>query len=72
MFGNVMWAIESHMAVAYECCKDFDTTPQVYNCIRATYDGPLSVAAAFMVWRITKDASENLGREFPYPENQID
>jgi ribonuclease Z len=50
-----MAAIKPRMAVAYHFFKDFDTTEQVNNRIRTTYDGPLSLAEDFMVWNITKD-----------------
>jgi ribonuclease Z len=43
-FGKVMSTIKPRMAVAYHFFKDFDTTPQVYDRIRKTYDGPLSLA----------------------------
>ena len=54
-FGKVMSAVKPRMAVAYHFFKDFDTTAQVYERIRKTYDGPLSLAEDFMVWNITKD-----------------
>jgi ribonuclease Z len=54
-FGKVMASIKPRMAVAYHFFKDFDTTAQVNNRIRTTYDGPLSLAEDFMVWNITKD-----------------
>jgi ribonuclease Z len=54
-FGKVMSAIKPRMAVAYHFFKDFDTAPQVYDRIRKTYGGPLSLAEDFMVWNITKD-----------------
>jgi len=54
-FGKVMSAVKPRMAVAYHFFKDFDTTPQVYDRIRKTYDGPLSLAEDFMVWNVTKD-----------------
>jgi ribonuclease Z len=54
-FGKVMSTIKPRMAVAYHFFKDFDTTPQVYDRIRKTYDGPLSLAEDFMVWNVTKD-----------------
>ncbi len=41
--------------VAYHFFKDFDTTGQVNDRIRTTYDGPLSLAEDFMVWNVTKD-----------------
>ena len=54
-FGKVMAEIQPRMAVAYHFFKDFDTTADVYDGIKATYDGPLSLAEDFMVWNITKD-----------------
>ena len=54
-FGKVMSAVKPRMAVAYHFFKDFDTTGGVYERIRKTYDGPLSLAEDFMVWNITKD-----------------
>jgi ribonuclease Z len=41
-FGKVMSTIKPRRAVAYHFFKDFDTTAQVYERIRTTYDGPLS------------------------------
>jgi ribonuclease Z len=54
-FGKVMSAVKPRMAVAYHFFKDFDTTASVYERIRTTYDGPLSLAEDFMVWNVTKD-----------------
>lgn len=54
-FGKVMSEIKPRMAVAYHFFKDFDTTGEVYERVRKTYDGPLSLAEDFMVWNITKD-----------------
>lgn len=54
-FGKVMSAVTPRKAVAYHFFKDFDTAPQVYDRIRKTYDGPLSMAEDFMVWNVTKD-----------------
>ena len=54
-FGKIMSEVKPRMAVAYHFFKDFDTTPEVYERIRTTYDGPLSLAEDFMVWNITKD-----------------
>jgi ribonuclease Z len=54
-FGKVMSEVKPRMAVAYHFFKDFDTTPAIYDRIRSTYDGPLSLAEDFMVWNITKD-----------------
>jgi ribonuclease Z len=54
-FGKVMNTIKPRIAVAYHFFKDFDTTAEVNDRIRTTYDGPLSLAEDFMVWNITKD-----------------
>jgi ribonuclease Z len=54
-FGKVMSAIKPRIAVAYHFFKDFDTTAEVSDRIRTTYDGPLSLAEDFMVWNITRD-----------------
>jgi ribonuclease Z len=54
-FGKVMSMIKPKHAVAYHFFKDFDTTAEVNDRIRTTYDGPLSLAEDFMVWNITKD-----------------
>jgi ribonuclease Z len=54
-FGKVMSTIQPRMAVAYHFFKDFDTTADVYERIRKTYDGPLSLAEDFMVWNVTSD-----------------
>jgi ribonuclease Z len=54
-FGKLMQEIKPRIAVAYHFFKDFDTTPQVNDRVRTTYDGPLSLAEDFMVWNITKD-----------------
>jgi ribonuclease Z len=54
-FGRVMQEVQPRMAVAYHFFKDFDTTAQVNDRIRTTYDGPLSLAEDFMVWNVTKD-----------------
>jgi ribonuclease Z len=54
-FGKVMSAVQPRMAVAYHFFKDFDTTGEVYDRVRTTYDGPLSLAEDFMVWNITED-----------------
>ncbi len=54
-FGKMMSIIKPRMAVAYHFFKDFDTTGAIYEGIRDTYDGPLSLAEDYMVWNITKD-----------------
>ena len=54
-FGKIMSTIKPRHAVAYHFFKDFDTTSDVYERIRKTYDGPLSLAEDFMVWNVTKE-----------------
>jgi len=54
-FGKVMSEIKPRIAIAYHFFNDFDTSSQVYDRIRKTYDGPLSLADDFMVWNVTKD-----------------
>jgi ribonuclease Z len=54
-FGKIMSLVKPRQAVAYHFFKDFDTTGQVYERIRTTYDGPLSLAEDYMVWNITKE-----------------
>ena len=43
------------MAVAYHFFNDFDTSTAIYERIRTTYDGPLSLSTDYMVWNVTKD-----------------
>mgnify|MGYP000144459310 CR=1 FL=1 len=54
-FGKIMSELKPKMAIAYHFFKDFDTTAEVYERIRKTYDGPLSLAEDYMVWNVTKD-----------------
>ncbi len=54
-FGKMMSIIKPRMAVAYHFFKDWDTTPDINDRIRTTYDGPLSLSIDYMVWNITKD-----------------
>ena len=54
-FGKVMSLVAPRLAVGYHFYNDFDTEPYVRDRVRKTYDGPLSLAADYMVWNITKD-----------------
>jgi ribonuclease Z len=54
-FGKIMSEIQPRMAIAYHFFKDFDTTAEINDRIRTTYDGPLSLAEDFMVWNVTED-----------------
>jgi len=55
-FGKVMSMIKPRMAVAYHFFNDFDIAPDIKKRIRSTYDGPLSLAADYMVWNVTKES----------------
>ena len=54
-FGKVMSRIKPRMAVAYHFFNDFDTVTGIYERVRKTYDGPLSLSTDYMVWNITKE-----------------
>jgi ribonuclease Z len=54
-FGKMMSTVKPRMAVAYHFFNDWDTSTAVFERIRRTYDGPLSLANDFMVWNVTKD-----------------
>jgi len=42
--------------VAYHFFNEEDTRYTIYDGIRETYDGPLSMATDMMVWNITRDS----------------
>lgn len=54
-FGKVMSTIKPRHAVAYHFFNEEATRYILYDNIRETYDGPLSMATDLMVWNITKD-----------------
>jgi ribonuclease Z len=54
-FGKVMSMIKPRHAVAYHFFNEEGTRYEIYDQIRTTYDGPLSLAADMMVFNITKD-----------------
>ena len=54
-FGKVMSTVKPRLAVGYHFYNDFDTQPEVFDRIRKTYDGPVSLAVDYMVWNVTKD-----------------
>lgn len=55
-FGKIMSMIKPRHAVAYHFFNDTDTRYPIYDGIRETYDGPLSMATDMMVWNITRDS----------------
>ena len=54
-FGKVMSEIKPRHAVAYHFFNEEATRYSLYDNIRETYEGPLSMATDRMVWNITKD-----------------
>ena len=52
-----MSTIKPRHAVAYHALLDLGTQQYnlYYDSIRATYDGPLSIASDLMVWNVSKD-----------------
>jgi ribonuclease Z len=54
-FGKVMSTVKPRHAVAYHFLNEEATRYSLYDDIRETYDGPLSMAADMMVWNITRD-----------------
>lgn len=53
-FGMVMAEIKPRMAVAYHFFNDFDIRFPMYEGIRRTYQGPLTMATDLLVWNISK------------------
>jgi ribonuclease Z len=54
-FGKIMSTIKPRHAVAFHFFDEEATRYGIYEGIRETYDGPLSLATDMMVWNITKD-----------------
>jgi ribonuclease Z len=54
-FGKVMSTVKPKHAVAYHFLNEEATRYLLYDNIRETYDGPLSMASDMMVWNITPD-----------------
>jgi ribonuclease Z len=55
-FGKIMNVLEPRHAVAFHFFNDEDTRYEVYDGIRETYDGPVSMATDMMVWNISRDS----------------
>ena len=55
-FGKIMSEIEPRHAVAYHFFNEEGTRYALYEGVRETYSGPLSLATDMMVWNITKEA----------------
>lgn len=54
-FGKIMSTIQPRHAVAFHFFNDEGTRYAIYQGIRATYSGPLSLATDMMVWNVTKE-----------------
>lgn len=55
-FGKIMSTVKPGHAVAYHFLNEEATRYNLYDAIRETYDGPLSMAADNMVWNVTPDS----------------
>ncbi|MHC4492306.1 MAG: guanitoxin biosynthesis MBL fold metallo-hydrolase GntH, partial [Planctomycetota bacterium] len=54
-FGKVMSMVKPRHAVAYHFFNEEGTRYEIFNQIRTTYSGPLSLATDNMVWNVTKE-----------------
>jgi len=54
-FGKIMSTIKPKHAVAYHFLNEEATRYNLYDAIRETYDGPLSMAIDNMVWNVRQD-----------------
>ncbi len=54
-FGKVMSTVKPRHAIGYHFFSEQDTIYAIYEGVRQTYSGPLSLAVDNMVWNITKD-----------------
>jgi ribonuclease Z len=54
-FGKIMSTIKPGHAVAYHFLNDEGTRYHLYDAIRETYDGPVSMAIDNMVWNVTPE-----------------
>jgi ribonuclease Z len=53
-FAMVMNEVRPRMAVAYHFFNDFDIRYPMYDAIRRTYKGPLTMATDLLAWNITR------------------
>jgi ribonuclease Z len=54
-FGKIMSTLDPVHAAAFHFFNEEATRYSIYDGIRETYDGPLSMATDMMVWNVTKD-----------------
>jgi ribonuclease Z len=55
VFGKIMSLVTPRHAVAYHFFNEEGTRYAIYDGIRQTYDGPLSMPDDMMVWNVTRD-----------------
>ena len=55
VFGKIMSILKPRHAVAYHFFNEEATRYAIYDAVRQTYDGPLSMADDMMVWNVTRD-----------------
>jgi ribonuclease Z len=55
-FGKIMSTIEPRHAIAYHFFNEEATRYAIFEGVRETYEGPVSMATDNMVWNISKDA----------------
>jgi ribonuclease Z len=53
--GKVFSMVEPRMAIAYHFFNEEGTWEDMYNEIRSTYDGPLTLAKDLLVWNVTDE-----------------
>ena len=54
-FGKIMSTVKPRHAIAYHFFDEEATRYALYDAIRETYDGPLTMAQDMLVWNITKE-----------------
>ena len=54
-FGKIMSTLKPRHAVAYHFFNEEATRYAIYDAVRQTYDGPLSMADDMMVWNVTRN-----------------
>ncbi len=57
-FGKIMSTIKPRMAVAYHYWNHRDIEFEIFERVRSTYDGPLTMADDLTVWNVTRDHIE--------------
>ena len=54
-FGKIMSTLTPRHAVAYHFFNEEAARYAIYDAVRQTYDGPLSMADDMMVWNVTRN-----------------